>query len=178
MKKLLTRIGALALVGAAALSLAACGAQNNFISSGATATIGEGEGAVQYSNTSSFKLNWQGNNSYKATGDANIMTAEQADAFWKGTAQEGDNFVVLSITFNQGANIVYGFDTEDANFENPDGTAVKTYTNDTDQNDTLQLILRLKQDGSKTFKVIDTEKDADAVTYTVDFTSINFKDAE
>lgn len=175
MKKLLRSMACFTLIAASALALTGCGMHNDFIMSNRTATIGEGEGAVQFSNTSSFGLDYKGDNTYVAKGEANKMTAQQADAFWKGNAQVGDDFVVINIKFNKGAEIVYGFETDDSNFTDPDGTTVKKFTNETDEDDVLDLILRVKQDGSKTFKVIDTEKDMDAVTYTVDFSKLTFK---
>ena len=173
MKKLLTKIACLTMVVASGLTLAACG-MNTHIMANRTATLGEGESAVQYSNTSSFALDYKGDNTYKAKGEANSMTQEQADAFWKGEAKEGDNFVVLSIDFAAGEKIVYGFDREGADFENPDGTQVKKVENTSNEADALDLILRIKQDGPKNFKVISNEKDKDAVTYTVDFSDVKF----
>lgn len=174
MKKLLTRFACLTLVAASALALVGCGT-NDFIMSNRTAQIGEGEGAVQYSNTSSFALDYKGDHTYVAKGEANKMTQEQADTFWKGNANAGDDFVVLNIKFNSGAEIIYGFEAEDANFQEPDGTAVKKFTNESEEDDVLDLILRVKKDGSKIFKVIDTEKDKDSVTYTVDFSKLQYK---
>lgn len=177
MNKLLRGMACLTLVAASALALSGCGGYNDFIMSNRTATIGEGEAGVQFSNTSSFALDYQGDNTYVAKGEANQMTQEQADAFWKGNAQEGDDFVVLSINFNADAEIVYGFESDNADFSNPDGTVVKQFKNDK-EDDVLDLILRVKRDGSKTFKVIDTEKEMDSVTYTVDFTKMTFKNAD
>ena len=177
MKKVLTRIACLMLVVAGGLALTACG-MNDFIMSNRTATIGEGESAVQYSNTSSFALNYKGDNHYEAKGEANQMTQEQADAFWKGEANAGDNFVVVSVKFDAGAKIIFGFDKEGANFENPDGTITKQQINGTEGDDILDIILRVKKDGEKTFKVVSTQKDKEAETYTIDFSKVDFKTAE
>lgn len=161
---------AVAVVGGVALS--ACGQMNNnFI----TSKMGDVElGGTNFSNPATFSVNYVGDNKYEASGDVSVMSAEQANAFWAGTAKEGDNYVVLSIKFDVGSTIVYGFDVENVNFEEPDGTAVKKFTNNTDEDDTLDLILRVNEE-KKTFKVVDTEKDADSVTYTVDMSKLNYK---
>ncbi|MGN1201586.1 MAG: hypothetical protein ACI4R8_04990 [Candidatus Caccovivens sp.] len=170
-KKFLSVVAGIVVAIVGGIALSACGQMSNdFITKAGSVELG----GVNFSNSANLSIDYCGENKYQANGDVSVMSATQADAFWAGTAKEGDNYIILSVKFNVGSTIVYGFDVEGANFENPDGTTVKRYTNNTENNDTLEIILRVNSE-KETFKVVDTEKDADAVTYTVDMSKLNYK---
>ena len=73
--------------------------------------------------------------------------------------------------------LVFGFVDDDANFDEPDGTDVKSYENTTEKDDTLDLILRVQEEGSKDFRVVRTKQGEEATTYTVDFTDLQLQTA-
>lgn len=175
MKKLPKFMMGLAFAVAGTLTLTACGGMTNGFISSKNEKVELG--GQNYQNSSDFRLDYKGDNKYEALGATSVMTQAQADAFWKDVAQEGDEYVVLSIKFDAGSKITYGFEGQDANFDSPDGTKVKTVTNNTEENDNLDLILRVNKEKS-TFKVIEKNKDEASETYSIDMTKLNYKDAE
>ncbi len=175
MKRISKMMMGLAVAVAGTLTLAACGTMTNDFISLKNEKVELG--GQNYQNTSDFRLDYKGDNKYEALGATSVMTQAQADAFWNGVASEGDEYVVISIKFDAGSQIIYGFEDQSANFDSPDGTKVKTVTNNTEENDKLDLILRVNKDKS-TFKVVEKDKEENSETFKIDMTKLNYKDAE
>ena len=173
MRKFLSKMAVGVMSVLCAVALVACGmGANTFITAKAEKVT---LGGQDFQNASGFSVNYKGDNKYEAVGNASTMTAEQAEAYWAGTATEGDKYVVLSVKFDVGSKIVFGYEAEGNDFTNPDGTRVKQYTNTTDTDDTLDIILRLNTENS-IYKVVETKKDAgNSTAYTINMEKINTK---
>lgn len=161
MKKILSFMACIAMVVTCGALLTACGGIEPVRLASGEVSLGD----VKFSNNSSVMINrGKEEHTYEVSGTASFMSQQQADAFWAGTAQEGDAYVILELDFNVGTTINYG-----------EGETAKTYTNDTDKDDVLQIIYRVT-DNQKVATYNVTKKDADTIAYKVTFANLTIEE--
>ena len=170
MKRILSFIACVAIVLVGGVSIAGCGQTMQVYPAGEVSFEGS---QIKYSNASNFTLTHLGDGKFEANGDASTMTAEQADEFWRGTAHEGDKYVVITVNTGAQSTVKYGaVATEDEKLGQVNNPVVKEIT--TDENETtVDFILRLENSQKPFWRVEVTEKDAETATsYVVDFTKL------
>ena len=169
------------LLVACFVAMPACGEtppQNDYISANTSGSSFSGSDVV-YKNADDFKLEYLGDNNYKAVGSASRMTEEQATTW--GTVANS-KFIVISVKMGVGGKAIIGWrNSETMNTpysqEEIDGTFIKNST--TAKSETKNFILALSDGDTprhpdfKIWRIEVTEQDAtEFKAFTVDFTEL------
>ena len=127
-------------------------------------------GSTEFENADGLIIAEVEPNRFMATGNVATMTAEQAEAFWAGVAQEGDKYVILNLTFEANSTIKYGFvDHADTTLTD---SAKSFEANDMTSED---FILRINAESSNMiWRVEITTADDNTIVYTVDMSNLTF----
>ena len=133
-----------------------------------SANIGE----TAFTNNDSFSIVRVQGNDYVAIGDTATMTAEQADAFWQGVAEEGDKYIVINVKFEANTTIKYGF-VSDFNVELGEvvegETAVKSFeANENTSEDFILAIGLSNSTENQIWRVEITDADNNVTVYHID----------
>ena len=127
-------------------------------------------GSTEFENADGLIIAEVEPNRFMATGNVATMTAEQAEAFWAGVAQEGDKYVILNLTFEANSTIKYGFvDHADTTLTD---SAKSFEANEMTSED---FILRVNAESSNMiWRVEITTADDNTIVYTVDMSNLTF----
>ena len=162
MKKFLGVLACFAIMLVGGFMLASCGETMAVRLPSGEVTIS----SQKFSNNGKLKIaKGEKENAYLVSGTANTLTDDQAK-IWGGTTKySGKAYVIVEVDFKAGTKVEYTGVLGDQ----------KTSTNDTEKDDTLQLV-RVVENNEKSFEVKVTEKGAkESVTYTISFNLDNFK---
>lgn len=161
MKKFLGVLACFAIVLVGGFMLASCGETMAVRLPSGEVTIS----SQKFSNGDKLSISKEKENAYLVSGTANTLTDDQAKVWGGTTKYSGKAYVIVEVDFKAGTKVEYTGVLGDK----------KTSTNDTEEDDTLQLV-RVVENNEKSFEVKVTEKDAkESVTYTISFNLDNYK---
>lgn len=179
MKKVFNILACLLLV-VCSVTLVACGCHkdktNDYITPSSVASFAGSN--VEFKNDESFKLIYDGHNSYHAEGKAAKMSAEQATTW--GTV-EGSKYIVVNVKMGVDGSAIIGWrnkETAGTAYKESeiDGSLIKRSTA---KNESKNYILALSDGDTarhpdlKIWRIEVTEKDAtESVAYTIDFSRL------
>lgn len=179
MKKVIRLFTCMLLLMVCIFTIPACNEEpkDDFITANTQGASFSGSEVV-FKNADDFKLTYQGDHHYVATGSASKMTDEQATAW--GTVANS-KFIVVTVKMGADSNAIIGWrnnETKSTAFttEEIDGSLVKRSTA---KNDSKNYILAISDGDTarhpdlKVWRIEVTKKDStEVITYTVDFSTL------
>lgn len=143
------------------------------------------EGSVEFNgatfaNAEGFSIDRTIDTSYTVSGNAQTMTAEQAQAYWADEANAGDRFIILTLNFEANSTIKYGYvqdsSTELGEINDP---YVKSFdAGDKTSEDFVLGIGFSNSQGYTMWRVEVTNSEGETISYFVDLSSLIDDSAE